>query len=160
MEPKVMPHHSMSVTEDGGQVVVEWLQDLMQETDQYCGLYEMYVYGGSYKKNPLQQRMMEKNWMDKIYQAKLLRHLEKDACHAEAEEKLGINIQKSNKFITFSCEKEVVELEILLYNEIENLSIMKAVCCGMAGEARSIALDLISSQQQIIARTTAFLLPK
>ena len=98
--------------------------------------------------------------MDKIYQAKLLRHLEKDACHAAAEEKLGINIQKSNKFITFSCEKEVVELEILLYNEIENLSIMKAVCCGMAGEARSIALDLISSQQQIIARTTAFLLPK
>ena len=50
MEPKVMPPHSMSVTEDGGQVVVEWLQDLMQETDQYCGLYEMYVYGGSYKK--------------------------------------------------------------------------------------------------------------
>lgn len=62
--------------------------------------------------------------------------------NSEAEEKLGINIQKSNKFITFSCEKEVVELEILLYNEIENLSIMKAVCCGMAGEARSIALDL------------------
>ena len=159
MEPMFMPH-SVPVTQDEGQVVADWLQDLMQETDQYCGLYEMYVYGGVYKKNPLQQRMMEKNWMDKIYQAKLLRYLEKAVSNAETGEKLGINIQKSNKFITFSFEKEVVELEILLYNEIENLSIMKAVCCCMAGEARSIALDLISSQQQIIARTTAFLLPK
>ena len=94
--------------------------------------------------------------MDKIYQAKLLRWIAKSVCGAES----GINIQKSNNFITFSCEKEVVEPEILLYNEIENLSILKAISCHMAGEARSMALDLICTQQQIIARTTAFLLPK
>ena len=156
MKPMFMPPHSIPVLTDEGQGVVEWLQDLMQETDQYCGLYEMYVYGGSFKISPLKQRMAEKNWMDKIYQAKLLRYIAEAACGAES----GISIQKSYNLITFSCEKEVVELEILLYNEIENLSIMKAIGCHMAGEARSMALDLICTQQQIIARTTAFLLPK
>lgn len=114
----------------------QWLSDLAQEAQQYRRVYEAWLEAGR-AEGPVKRRFLERNMMDKQAQLEILKRMgAADFSDPSEEENPG-----------------EVSADLLLYNEIENLTVYEALALK-AGDSPDSRMLLIK-QLQIVQRLEA-----